>query len=73
VGDPLTDTFCDSIYARPPLEQIQQSQELATNFGRAHWLAMLTVQLNFWGAQEFCKETFVEFGLMKPCSQGADN
>jgi hypothetical protein len=65
VGDPLADAFCDFIYPRPPLKEIQQSPKLAAEFGRAHMLAMLTVQHDFWYYQELCQHIFAESGLAK--------
>ena len=63
IGDPLVDAFCDSIYTRPPVEQIQQSQGLATEFGRAPYSAVLTVQQDFWYYQELSQHVFAEYGL----------
>jgi len=65
VGDPLADAFCDFIYPQPPLKEIQQSTELASDLGRAHILAMLTVQHDFWYYQELCQHIFAESGLAK--------
>jgi hypothetical protein len=64
IGDPLADAFLDSIYTRPTLEQVQQSQDVAAQSGRAHMLALLTVKLDCWAYREFCKGIFIEFGLL---------
>jgi hypothetical protein len=63
LGDPLADAFCDFIYVRKPLEEVQRSQDLAAELGRAHMLAMLTVQADFWYYQELCQHIFTECGL----------
>lgn len=63
-GDPLADAFCDSIYQRRSIEEVQKSQDLAAELGRAHMLAMITVQADFWYYQELCQHMFTECRLI---------